>query len=85
MASRRCRHSADTTQIQTIMAGTTRQVNVIEDHVYQVLERKREDPRLVATAVDDATKQISAIIEKAVVLIQKYAEPPNDSEQQGRI
>ncbi len=74
---------ADATQMQLNVGGASRQVNVLEDHMYEVLERAKRDPVAAGATIDHGTAAISQVVETSVQLIQKYAEPFNERSEQG--
>lgn len=76
-------HLADLTQIHLAVGGAARRVGVVEDHVYQVLERT-EDPDAAARAVQAGADRMGRIVAESLELIQTYAEPPMQHDEQGR-
>jgi type IV secretory pathway TrbD component len=68
-------HLADVTQLQMIVIGSMRQVGLLEEHVYHLLEAKRASPEEATGAVTNSVNQLATIYEAAISRIQKYAEP----------
>jgi hypothetical protein len=77
-------HLADTTQIQTIVVAATRRINVLEEHLYKLIEANRHDPQAVAPALIAGSAEIGKVAHQAVAEIQRYAEPLGESEKQDR-
>lgn len=75
-------HLGDATQMQLVVANATRQVNVIEEHLLKVIEVRCHTPEAAADAIKDGLAQIAMVTDRAVELIQLYAEPPNDPNAQ---
>jgi hypothetical protein len=70
-------HLANVTQIETIVSGTIREMNVLEEYLYQVLEMNRT-PDATGTAgalLAAGTKDMCRAIEHGVLLIEHYGEP----------
>jgi hypothetical protein len=70
-------HLANVTQIETIVSGTIREMNVLEEYLYQVLEMNRT-PESTGTAgalLAAGTKDMCRAIEHGVLMIEHYGEP----------
>jgi hypothetical protein len=77
-------HLADATQVQTIVVAATRRINVLEEHLYKLIEANRQQPEVIAGALTAGANEIGKVAHEAVAEIQRYAEPPNESEKQDR-
>jgi hypothetical protein len=68
----------DLTQMQLVVASSTRQVDVLEEHMYKVLElmdRGLGTPEDSQRILDEEIERISELVGEALHLIQIYAEP----------
>jgi hypothetical protein len=75
-------HLANVTQIETIVSGTIREMNVLEEYLYQVLEMNRT-PESTGTAgalLAAGTKDMCRAIEHGVLMIEHYGEPGSHHE-----
>ena len=77
-------HLGDATQLQVVVSNASRQVNVLEEHLFKVIEVHTDDPDTCRGTIEEGVRQIAAITDHAVELIQLYAEPPSDSKEQNR-
>jgi hypothetical protein len=77
-------HLGDATQLQLVVANATRQVNVVEELLLKIIEVRRNDPEAARDAIKQGVEQIDGITNHAVEMIQLYAEPPNDPQEQNR-
>jgi hypothetical protein len=77
-------HLADATQVQTIVVSATRRINVLEEQLYKLIEAHRQQPEVITGALRAGTKEIGKVAHEAVAEIQRYAEPPNESDKQDR-
>lgn len=77
-------HLGDATQLQLVVANATRQLNVVEEHLFKVIEVRHANPEAARDTVTEGVAEISKITDRAVEMIQLYAEPPNDPKEQNR-
>jgi hypothetical protein len=77
-------HLADSTQIQTVVVAATRRINVLEEHLYKLLEAHRKEPETIAAAMVKGTTEIGKVAHQAVAEIERYTDPANESEKQDR-
>jgi hypothetical protein len=77
-------HLGDATQLQLVVANATRQVNVVEELLLKIIEVRRSDPEAARDSIKEGVEQIDGITNRAVEMIQLYAEPPNDPQEQNR-
>jgi hypothetical protein len=75
-------HLADATQIHVAVAGTTRQLNVTEEYLNKLVFTAQADPDQMRDAVLAGVREMAATTERAVQLIQGFAEPPGESREQ---
>lgn len=77
-------HLGDATQLQLVVANATRQVNVVEELLFKVIEVRQDNPESARALVKEGVDEIAGITDRAVDMIQLYAEPPNDPKEQNR-
>lgn len=75
-------HLADATQIHVAVAGTTRQLNITEEYLNKLVFSADAHPDQVRDAVLGGVREMAETTERAVQLIQSFAEPPGDSREQ---
>lgn len=68
-------HLADITQLQLVTIAAMRQIGILEEHIYQVLQAARDDPATADAMVTSAVDKMTMIAECALAKIQQYAEP----------
>lgn len=70
---------SNATQVQIVVTNATRQVNVIEELAYKLIENNKEDPAPIRDAVNAEAREIATITDSAVALIQGYTEEQQDA------
>jgi hypothetical protein len=75
-------HLGDATQLQLTVSSCARQVDVLEEYLYKVLEEAKTQPQQAQAVIVAGVDQVSDVTEKSVHLIQVYAEPEGDAGQQ---
>lgn len=73
---------SNVTQLEAILAGYTRQANILEEHIYQVMEywRFKDDPTQAQDVIMKDIEKLSNVLEEAIKKIQTYVEPPEKPE-----
>ena len=68
-------HLADLTQLQLVTTTAMRQIGLLEEHAYQLLEASREDPGPARSVVSETVTQMVSILNNALSKIEEYADP----------
>jgi hypothetical protein len=77
-------HLADASQIQFAISSSTRQLSLVEEYAYKVIELRQDRLEDAGESVEEGVRQMAAVTEEALDLVQFYAEPQGDSRQPHR-
>lgn len=76
---------ADATQIQLAVSSATRQMNLHEENLYQLVEERKNRSESAMSALERGAAQIAKASDEAMLHIQFYAEYPKQQRRIGRL